>query len=548
MQMPLVTWRCEHTVTTVAIVAVAPILLFAYPPMTDFPAHEAIVAILRHRREAAYIPELYQSNWGHPNQLFYLLAWGLSYPFGVTGACKLVVAASIVAIFHYAARLARHVERDPAAAHLVAPAAFGWFFLWGFVNQLVGLAALLAVLPTFDRFSRDPTRRQLGWVLIALLLLYATHEIVFFLAFGILGLFTLRGYSTWAQRGRAFAPLPCAIVLAGIAAIAERPLMPPSNAKNIRPIFDPLAAKLAVAPTVLTGQFERAPRWVLCALSVTSVVAFLIARYRTRHGDGPRLRFDRAREWIDWYRFELVVVACAVLYLAAPSSLYGTTWLYHRFLVIGWCLAAPIVGPRVGSVAPWKPLLALAVVVPLSFVALIVPSFATSNRLREDLNQVLSRIPPGSAVANIALWTAEDRTSLYQPAMMSDLVVAELGGRVIVSFLDSPISPVYIRQRYQWNDVRVRNDIGTALFRPEEDLRHFDFALVQCQDRAIVDFLPAALSPESEWLLDAGDWHLFRSRIALSGPVSPDWSTKRSIHGTLYERLKIAGMGARATR
>jgi hypothetical protein len=516
--------------------------------MTDFPAHEAIVAVLRHRREAAYIPELYQSNWGHPNQLFYLVAWALSYPLGVTGACKLVVAASIVAIFYYAARLARHVGRDPAAACLVAPATFGWFFLWGFVNQLVGLAALLAVLPTFDKFSRDPTGRRLGWVLIALLLLYATHEVVFFLAFGILGLFTVRRYSTWAQRGRAWAPLPCVVGLAGIAALAERSLMPPSNAKNIRPIFDPLAAKLAVAPTVLTGQFERAPNWTLCVLSVTSVLAFLVARYRTHDGDQPPFRFDRAREWVDWYRFEIVVVACAVLYLAAPSSLYGTTWLYYRFLVIGWCLAAPILGPRVGSVAPWKPLLAVAVVVPLSFVALIIPYFARSNRLREDLDHVLSIIPSGSAVANIALWAAEDRTTLYQPAMMSDLVVAELGGRVIVSFLDSPISPVYIKQKYQWNDIRVRNDMGTAFFRPEEDFRHFDFALVQCADRSIADFLPAALSPEAEWVLDAGDWHLFRSRITSSGPVSPDWSTKRSHHGTLYERLKLAGMGARATR
>jgi hypothetical protein len=88
----------------------------------------------------------------------------------------------------------------------------------------------------------------------------------------------------------------------------------------------------------------------------------------------------------------------------------------------------------------------------------------------------------------------------------------------------------------------------TSFFRPEEDLRHFDFALVQSPDRAIVDVLPAALSPEAEWVMDSGDWHLFRSRMASSGPVSPDWSTPVSLHGTLLERLKLAGMGARATR
>jgi hypothetical protein len=545
--MPMVPWRPEHIVTIVGMVAVAPVLFFAYPPMTDFPAHEAIVAVLRHGKEAAYTPELYQSNWGHPNQLFYLVAWLLSYALGVTAACKLVVAASIVAMFHYAARLARHIGRDPAAAYLVAPAAFGWLFFWGLVNQLVGLAALLAVLPTFDRFSRDPTTRRLGWVLAGLLLLYATHEIVFFLAFGILGLFTLRRYSTWAERGRAWVPLPCVVGLAAVAAIAEESLMPPSIAKNIRPVFHPLASKLAIAPVVLTGQIEKLPNWILCALSVTSALTFLVARYRTRDSGRPRLRFDRAREWVDGYRFELVVLACAVLYLAAPVSLHGTTFLYYRFLVIGWCLAAPITGPRLGSGSPSRPLRALAVAVPLSFVALVVPYFAASNRLREDLAEVLSRIPPGSSVADIALAVARDGM-LYQPAMMGNLVVAELGGRSMVSFFDSPISPVYIKQKYQWNDVRVRNDMRTSFFRPEEDLRHFDFALVQSPDRAIVDVLPAALSPEAEWVMDSGDWHLFRSRMASSGPVSPDWSTPVSLHGTLLERLKLAGMGARATR
>ena len=66
-------WLRDHPMSVLGVLVASPVVFLAYPPMSDFPAHEAIVAVLRHRREAAYIPIFTRTIGGHPNRLFYIL-------------------------------------------------------------------------------------------------------------------------------------------------------------------------------------------------------------------------------------------------------------------------------------------------------------------------------------------------------------------------------------------------------------------------------------------------------------------------------------------
>jgi hypothetical protein len=528
-------WIGAHTVSIMGVAVAMPIVLLGYPPMTDFPSHEAIVAILRHRHEAAYTPELYQANWGHPNQLFYLIAWLLSYPLGASMACKVVVAASIAALFHFASRLAVHLGRNRSAAYLVAPVAFGWPFFWGTVTFLLGMAALLATVPTFDRFSRKPTPRGLCAVFGAVVLLYSTHEVVMFLSIGIVGLFTMRRYETWTERAMAWLPAFFAVVLAAIQAVLQRPLITPSASKYMRPIFVPLKDKLLTIPLVVVGQTDVVLRTGLFFVVAGALACFAIARLRA----DPRATSHTFRTWVDVHRFELLALSCFVLYGVFPYSLNSATFLHYRFLVLAWCLAVPLAGPLLAEGTPPRVLRLAAAAVPVAIVALVLPHFGKSTRLRRELELVVPHIDPGSSVANITMSLYGDPTTLYQEPMMSNCVVSERGGRELISFLDSPISPVYIKREYQWNDVRARNDQHTWLFRPGEDLKHFEYVLVQSPNAEIVDALPSALAPEAELVMESGEWHLYRSRIVSTSPMSGDWATPgTTVEGSLFDRIR----------
>src|SRR5262249_46995394 len=128
----------RHSPLAAGLVLALPVLLASYPPMSDLPLHEAIVGVMRHYGDRSYFPDgLYQLNLGHPNQLWYFAAWALSWVVSTATACKLVVAATLVALPLGAARFADHVGVTRWTALLVAPLGLGWLFFWGLIANLV---------------------------------------------------------------------------------------------------------------------------------------------------------------------------------------------------------------------------------------------------------------------------------------------------------------------------------------------------------------------------------------------------------------------------
>jgi hypothetical protein len=195
--------RCVEAVAPWAagLLLAIPILIAFYPPMTDLPFHEAAIAILRHFGDRSMFPPgLYRYNLGEPNQLFHMTGWALSYVVSTRWAAKLVVAAAVALVPVCAARFARHVGASPLAALVVAPIALGWLFSWGLVANVLGIAALLAVLPLLDDLAREPTPRRAVAAVGGAVLLYFAHEAMLFVYGGAaLGLALLH---RWSRRGR----------------------------------------------------------------------------------------------------------------------------------------------------------------------------------------------------------------------------------------------------------------------------------------------------------------------------------------------------------
>ena len=203
-------------------------------------------------------------------------------------------------------------------------------------------------------------------------------------------------------------------------------------------------------------------KWSLLVLSCGALISVLAVRLRRDR----RVVSPGVREWIDSHRFEILPIGTFALYWIAPLTLFATTYLFPRFLILAWCLTAPVVSPKVldrDSALPRTMGLLLAAL-PLAFVMLLLPHFQQIDSPHARSTRSAA-IHPGGVRSGKDITMSKgnaDPTTLYRAPMMSNHVVTRLGGRVLVSFLDSPIAPVYTRKQYQWNNVRERNDIRTG--------------------------------------------------------------------------------------
>ena len=93
--------------------------------MADVPMHEAVVGLLRHWENPAFVPpNVYELNLGLGNQLFYFLILAFAYVVPIGTATKLVVAATVFCLPVAAGRLAHHLGVTRWSAFSSPPS--GW--------------------------------------------------------------------------------------------------------------------------------------------------------------------------------------------------------------------------------------------------------------------------------------------------------------------------------------------------------------------------------------------------------------------------------------
>ena len=378
------------------LVLAAPVIIARYPPMTDLPLHEATVGILRHFGDPAYFPPgLYFHNFGHSNQLFFVLAWALSYVVATDMACKIVVALSVIGICAGAGRLAEHLGVTRWAALIVAPFALGWTFIWGFVGNLAGLALFLAVLPELDRFVARPSRLGVLKTAVILVGLWFAHQAMLVMACGALLILAVSYPLTLEATVLRLIPPGLAVVITFLDARSQERLNPP-ELRIIAPEFDPLSKKLASIPEVLFGGRDRATLIAFFALLLAAIGAFLIARIRAHEGPW-RLP---PRPFLLRYRFELLAAGLLLGYLGMPFSLHGITLIYHRFLFPAFAVGVLTVAPRL-PVRPHRLALFLAGLLPVAALLILLPDFADASEACRELDKLLTKVKRGSAVAQV---------------------------------------------------------------------------------------------------------------------------------------------------
>jgi hypothetical protein len=500
-----------------ALVAL-PVLTRGYPPMNDLPDHEEIVAAMRFFYDPTrYPPGLLTWNLGQPNQLFYYLAWLLSWLVPVRLACKIVVLGSLAGVPLGAARLATHLGRSRWIAVLVAPLALGPMFTCGLVGNLLGFGLLLALLPSIDRFAARPSGRQAAIGTACLLLLYAAHESMFTVAW--LAVIVLSIGRPVSMRATAWRLTP--LVVSGAIAVVEhiRAISAPNPRLKRMPQWWDTATwhKYDQMPRVLFGNYtEEALRPVYLCLCASLALVVLFGAPRVLRALVGAIGEPRR---ILGERFLILSIALVDAYFEVPLSINGAGGVNGRFLAPALAIAAVALGPRLPRRFPATAVLALAgVVTTCVALALVMPIAAASAVIYADLEPLLARIAPGSAVVAIDLARAPLWSLGFNTAGAAARAGAERGGRMATSFTQgSPIPAVVVAREHRWDESFDRIASNGYAFEPAADLHLYRYVLCWTFAAWQVDDMVQALSPEATLVARSGGWMLFEA----TGPVLP---------------------------
>jgi hypothetical protein len=527
-----------------------PVLIARYPPMTDLPYHESVIALLRYRNDPAFSPPgLYHAtNFGHPNQLFYLVGWLVSYALPTDWTCKVLVAATVVAVAVCAGRLATYLGASRFTALAVAPVALGWTFLWGLVTNLTGLAALLFSIPILDRLAEAPSGKNAVKAIGAMALLYLAHEAAMIAACFVVVIFTLCHplFRTPASSNGARANVPIkdtllraspaafASLLYAAQALYQRHLMSPT-VRSVPTTYMPFMHKLTTIPGAILGGHDLTMQLATFGLFTACLVGFAVARFRARRRDlglGARGTLHR-------FRFEAFAALSLFAYFVMPYTISGATLVYHRFLPPAFSVFAVAVAPRGASRVLPRIVRFLAVVLPVGSLLLMWPEFADSDRAYKELDALLPLITEGSAVAHMELGSnAPER--VYSVAGGGARALAVRGGRLLFSFADSPISPVQMTPEYQWNESLRRVAFDAYAFRPAFDCDRYKFIIAHNPGGSIPRIMERAMLPDARVIGRSGEWLLLESTHVVLPLLSPDAPLPEPHPATLRKRMKLA--------
>jgi hypothetical protein len=471
-----------------------------------------------------------------------MAGWGLSYLVSTRWAVKLLVAGAVAALPVSTARFARHVGASPLAALVVAPMALGWLFSWGLITNLIGLSALLATLPVFDRLSAEGTARRAAGAFGATVLLYFAHEAMMFVSSGVaLGLCVLRPWS-WRKLGWRLSPLFAGLVITWAQLRWQMHYMTPTVSAMPR-IWRPLKVKLREIAYIVLPATDAAVQFSMLGLCVLAIVfLFWLRRRERREGGfavpGGDTRLERLRAWGLAYRWELVATTGFLAYITFPVSLQGATLVYQRWFPPAFAILAAVAAPRDLWTRVGRTARVAAFVLPLATLLEAGPSFVDSDREYRALQPIIERIAPGSAVAEIDLGPG-DPTRTYSLGPAYGRVLAERGGRLVYAFTDSPVSPMVLKRRYQWNESLVRVAFDSWRFSPAHDLKRYRYVMIRTQDPGLKWMASFALAQEATLIGEEGEWALFESKLDVIPLKSPDEMLPEPKPETMRDRIRV---------
>jgi hypothetical protein len=511
--MALLIKRSERLAPWIAgLVLAAPILFFRYPPMGDLPMHEALVALLRHRNDPAWAPPgMYYVVAPQANQLFHFLAYVLSFVFETALACKVVVAGTVLLTLVSAARLLDHLHVSRWPSLLVGPIVCGWMFRWGLAPNLLGFALFVFSLPLLERLAKRPSPRMVAKCALASCAIFFAHEssaVIFAMVAGYFAI--VRGGGLRAMVARCTPGL--ATLLLAVVQLRLGRALAGANMRSIGNDYglDPIE-RLAILPGAVFGGYDPTRLAVMSGVWLVALAVNAVAKGKPSARELPiRLALWR-------HRYPVLAAIFFFTFLGFPMALAGNTLLSHRFLPAACLFLIVACTPRTASSVRAL----LVAIVPVTMVGVELKSFTEADRRYRDLDEILAHLPNNVAIAQLDL-TARPASLIAPVPGAASRALSEHGGRMLFALTDMPPNPVYVRERFQWNEPVLRMANSPYSFMPAHDGQRFAYLLARGTQPRVRALAALALEPEGELIASKGEWDLFRSRLPVDPIDSPD--------------------------
>lgn len=479
-----------------ALLASLPVALARMAPSADLGQHELMVAAMRDFGDPVRFPaSVYQLSLGNANQLFFLVAWPLSYVVPVDALCRALLALLVAAVPLLAARAAHHAGRSPLVGAALAPLALGFAFRWSLISYLLGFVLFLGAMPALDRLAREPSPKAAARAALWAVALALAHGSAAFLLATLTAATLVTARRPW--RAWALIAAPATVSLAVFGASFLR-----FQSQVVRETSTPGGYGIALAARpglLLWSLYGPLDPWA--HLAVPALLALgLVALARTSPTDGTP-RIDR--------RLGLTAALCLAQFFAWPSELGGAGLVFHRFALFAAALFALSVRTT------QRPLTALRGAVAMAGLAAMLVALGPLMRIVDgawrDLDRVIARVEPGSAIAELDLVEVPYTLHVYGAAVAR--VVALRGGVTQNDFTIAPQYPVHRHPRAAWYRTRERL-FWPQSFMPAADFRRFRYALVRRSRRHDTAVLDRAMAPEGRLVAHEGRWSLYESTLA----------------------------------
>lgn len=484
-------WRApgpwDAAFVALSIACVFPLFYVDYPPIQDLPQHLAAVRVLHDYDDPALgFSRFFELDLFRTQYLaYYLAAHLLAFITGVELACKLLIAAALVATPYAARSLLDALGKDGRLALLLFPLAYNAHSILGFLNFVAAIPLALYGLSLAVRQLRSYTHPRAVAIGALALVCFYTHVVPFaLLALGI-ALVSIGRDLRASVRGL----LP--LVPSGLGALLWLAQSPAGRAtlaatrggdRGPQPHYTEARAALAETPRWLTDVLrDDVGRDLLYAWAAVIALALGLALLdrvlaRIRSQPDPIAAPDALARSLA-RRIALLPPLCAALYFLSPTS-YDWIWpIAQRFPLLA-CVFLVVALPRFRSGK--GVVLALAIALSSASTHYTGKAFAAFEREEVgDFDRALAAIPQGQRVVGLIFQRGSRHVAFSPFIHFAAYYQARKGGAAMFSFADFPQSPFRFREdnrpprvppRWEWLPERVR---------PQRDLDFYDYALVR---------------------------------------------------------------------
>ena len=454
-----------------SLILAYPLLSHAYLPLLDVPQHVGAVAILAGGDPSFGYERYYTTDLlGSPYLLPYLVAAGLAQFVGAKAAVHGLFALAAAAWPWAVASALRGLGRDPYAALILAPLAYGTFVFLGFLNFALSLPLYLVWLGFVARFADAEVVRPRDWLLGSALsvLLYYGHVMTFAFALGTGGLIVLLGtvegeYGGWAgvaRRSKRMLTLAPGALLLALWALASGTVEKGELGRMIGGAlaeesmrWDALLDRPKVMLDHLLACYQGTQDERLLYALVAALALAALFRHATQPPASPRPAAPRALTHALW----ISAVACGLL---LPAAYRGIWPIAARMAPFALLLTVFVPTTRLLLPRLW---LLVGLGLAIGAVDVHERHFRAFEQEIGPLDEVLDALPPGPRLMTL-VFDRGSRVVAWPPYLhVSQYAVARRGGVAEFSFVNFTKSPIHyveaeapprLPARFEWTPER----------------------------------------------------------------------------------------------